>query len=610
MLTGRTFSAEQIKDLGLVQFVVEHEVWGAVSALSIAQEITGNSPDAIICTKSQAGLEVGWPEANMTALVLPEAAAMFINANYSEGPRAFKEKRSPRWVPPMSVRSLRVRLTVAALWVMKWWWFTTKGLRSAAAAASSAARTAATAGSGRYSAPASELHFPTIESTVGNTPLVRLQRLMPTPALRPDGTFGDPSSNIVLAKLEGNNPAGSVKDRPALSMITEAEKKGIIKPGDTLIEATSGNTGIALAMAAAIKGYKLTLIMPSNQSAERRAAMAAYGAKFIDAPPGAMEIARDMAADMARRGLGVVLDQFANPDNPLAHIRTTGPELWEQTGGRITHFVSSMGTTGTAMGTGQYLRQMNPNVQIVGLQPTEGSAIAGIRRWQPEYLPKIFDRSRLDYVLDIDQREAEETMRAMSRSEGIFAGVSSGGCVSAALRVSAMERNAVIVCIVCDRGDRYLSTGLFDHSASSSDPLPIPYQQLPSATARLMAYPAPHYILFTASPDPTRPDGLEWCPDVRRAAPAVRKLVAQRGGTLLEVMVGQKAEWKDSRHPLRQSGWGVEINGVPTLVRWRSSRPGQERWGRSIGKQLEGLGSDAEAERLVAAFMDETAIDE
>ncbi|KXS20460.1 cysteine synthase B [Gonapodya prolifera JEL478] len=473
------------------------------------------------------------------------------------------------------------------------------------------ASAAAAASLPHQSSPSSpELRFPTIESTVGNTPLVRLQRLIPPPALRPDGTFGDPSSNIVLAKLEGNNPAGSVKDRPALSMINEAERKGLIKPGDNLIEATSGNTGIALAMAAAIKGYKLTLIMPSNQSQERRSAMAAYGAKFIDAPPGAMEIARDMAADMAKRGLGVVLDQFANTDNPLAHIRTTGPEIWDQTGGRVTHFVSSMGTTGTAMGTGQYLKGRNPDIQIVGLQPTEGSSIAGIRRWQPEYLPKIFDRARLDDVVDIDQREAEEMMRAMARTEGIFAGISSGGAISAALRVSAMSRNAVIVCIVCDRGDRYLSTGLFAPEAGTEDPHPVPLDQFPSAAARLMAYPGPHYILFSASPDPSREDGLEWCPDVRRAVPSIRQLVRERGGTLLEVRVGQRSEWKDQRHPLRQPGWGIEVKGVPALVRWRAARSGNDRWGRSIGKELEGLASEEEARRVAERFLEATQHDE
>jgi len=292
--------------------------------------------------------------------------------------------------------------------------------------------------------------FPTIEDYVGNTPLVRLQRL-------PGNT-----SNIILAKLEGNNPAGSVKDRPALSMIAEAEMRGDIQPGDVLIEATSGNTGIALAMVAAIKGYKLKLIMPDNMSSERKASMAAYGAELITVTAAqGMESARDLAAAMEARGEGKVLDQFANSDNPLAHYRTTGPEIWQQTQGKITHMVSSMGTTGTIMGLSAYLKEQNPEVQIHGLQPTPDSSIPGIRRWPEAYLPSIFDAAKVDAIIDMDQAEAEATMKALATEEGIFAGVSSGGSVAAALRLSKQVENAVIVCIICDRGDRYLSTGVF-----------------------------------------------------------------------------------------------------------------------------------------------------
>ncbi|WP_431067158.1 cysteine synthase CysM [Methylotuvimicrobium sp.] len=292
--------------------------------------------------------------------------------------------------------------------------------------------------------------FKTIESCVGNTPLVKLQRLP-----------GD-SSNIILAKLEGNNPAGSVKDRPALSMIKHAEARGEIKPGDRLIEATSGNTGIALAMAAAIKGYKMTLIMPDNMSEERRASMKAYGAEIILTPSASsMEGAIDLARQMEREGKGRILDQFANPDNPRAHYEGTGPEIWRDTEGRITHFVSSMGTTGTIMGTSSYLKEQDPAIQIVGVQPKGDSKIPGIRRWPKEYLPKIYDRSRVDRIIDIDQITAEHTMRALATEEGIFAGVSSGGAVAAALRLSAEVENSVIVVIICDRGDRYLSTGVF-----------------------------------------------------------------------------------------------------------------------------------------------------
>ncbi|MGQ7275584.1 cysteine synthase CysM [Marinobacter sp. V034] len=294
------------------------------------------------------------------------------------------------------------------------------------------------------------MNFPTIEDYVGHTPLVRLQRL-------PGNT-----SNVVLAKLEGNNPAGSVKDRPAISMIQEAERRGDIKPGDTLIEATSGNTGIALAMAAAIKGYRMVLIMPANMSEERRASMRAYGAELITvSKEEGMEYARDLAEKMHREGKGVVLDQFGNMDNPLAHYRTTGPEIWEQTEGKVTHFVSSMGTTGTIMGVSRYLKERNPDIRIIGLQPADGSSIPGIRRWPEAYLPKIFDATRVDQVLDVGQQEAEETMQALAREEGIFCGVSSGGAIAAALRLSQHVENAIIVAIICDRGDRYLSTGVF-----------------------------------------------------------------------------------------------------------------------------------------------------
>lgn len=293
-------------------------------------------------------------------------------------------------------------------------------------------------------------YFPTIEDYVGKTPLVRLQRI------------GQGNGNVILCKLEGNNPAGSVKDRPALSMIQRAEDRGQIKPGDTLIEATSGNTGIALAMAAAIKGYKMKLIMPDNSSEERKASMTAYGAELIPVTKEeGMEGARDLALAMQERGEGIVLDQFSNLDNPEAHYQGTGPEIWEQTAGQVTHFVSSMGTTGTIMGTSRFLKEQNAAVEIVGLQPSEGAQIPGIRRWPKEYLPKIFDETRVDQVLDITQEEAEDTMRALAHEEGIFCGVSSGGAVAGALRLASQVNNAVIVCIICDRGDRYLSTGVF-----------------------------------------------------------------------------------------------------------------------------------------------------
>jgi cysteine synthase B len=296
----------------------------------------------------------------------------------------------------------------------------------------------------------SELTYKTIEDTVGDTPLVRLTRL-------PGKT-----SNIVLCKLEGNNPAGSVKDRPAMSMIVRAEKRRTIKPGDTLIEATSGNTGIALAMAAAIRGYHMVLIMPEHLSAERRQTMRAFGAEIVLTPKaGGMEAARDLAEKMQREGKGRILDQFANPDNPLSHYEGTGPEIWRDTRGTITHFVSSMGTTGTIMGCSQFFKEKNPKIQIVGCQPDEGSQIPGIRKWPEAYLPKIYDRARVDRVENVSQADAEEMARRMAREEGIFAGISSGGALAVALRVSREVQNATIVSIVCDRGDRYLSTGVF-----------------------------------------------------------------------------------------------------------------------------------------------------
>jgi S-sulfo-L-cysteine synthase (O-acetyl-L-serine-dependent) len=292
--------------------------------------------------------------------------------------------------------------------------------------------------------------YKTIEDTVGNTPLVRLQRI-------PGAT-----SNVVLAKLEGNNPAGSVKDRPALSMVVEAEKRGQIKPGDTLIEATSGNTGIALAMAAAMRGFRMVLVMPEHLSVERRQTMRAFGAEIVLTPKaGGMETARDVAERMRAEGKGVILDQFANPDNPLSHYRTTGPEIWRDTGGAITHFVSSMGTTGTIMGTGRYLKEKNSSIAIIGCQPDEGSQIPGIRKWPEAYLPKIYDAKRVDRVELVSQSAAEEMARRLAREEGIFAGISSGGACEVALRIAQEVTNATIVFIACDRGDRYLSTGVF-----------------------------------------------------------------------------------------------------------------------------------------------------
>ncbi|MCG7901437.1 MAG: cysteine synthase CysM [Candidatus Thiodiazotropha lotti] len=294
------------------------------------------------------------------------------------------------------------------------------------------------------------MQYKTIEDFIGNTPLVRLQRITVE------------NSNTVLVKLEGNNPAGSVKDRPALSMIRLAEARGSIKPGDTLIEATSGNTGIALAMAAAIKGYHMILVMPEHMSLERRAVMKAYGAELILTPKeGSMEAAIDKARELETAGKGVILDQFSNQDNPQAHIEGTGPEIWRDTDGRVTHFVSAMGTTGTIMGTSSFLKSKNPQIEIVGVQPMEGASIPGIRRWPEEYLPKIYDASRVDRIIDISQQDAEQTTRELAAKEGIFAGISSGGAVAAALKLSQTVENAVIVAIICDRGDRYLSTDVF-----------------------------------------------------------------------------------------------------------------------------------------------------
>ena len=298
------------------------------------------------------------------------------------------------------------------------------------------------------------MNYPTIEDAVGRTPLVRLQRV--------DAEQNSARGNVVLAKLEGNNPAGSVKDRPALSMIRRAEERGEIKPGDTLIEATSGNTGIALAMAAAIKGYHMVLIMPEDLSVERAQTMKAFGAELILTPrSGGMEYARDLADKMVAQGKGRVLDQFANPDNPRIHYETTGPELWEQTGGRITHFVSAMGTTGTITGVSRFLKEKNPKVQILGAQPAEGSRIPGIRKWPEEYLPKIYDPKAVDELVLVDQLDAEDMARRLAREEGIFGGISSGGAGWVAQQIAAREQGATIAFVVCDRGDRYLSTGVF-----------------------------------------------------------------------------------------------------------------------------------------------------
>jgi len=292
--------------------------------------------------------------------------------------------------------------------------------------------------------------YKTIEQTVGNTPLVELQRMAKA------------SGNVVLVKLEGNNPAGSVKDRPALSMVAQAEKRGTIKPGDTLIEATSGNTGIALAMAAAMRGFRMILVMPEHLSLERRQTMSAFGAEIVLTPKaGGMETARDVAERMRDDGKGIILDQFANPDNPLAHYEGTGPEIWRDTGGRITHFVSSMGTTGTIMGVSRYLKEQNPTIAIIGCQPDEGSQIPGIRKWPEAYMPKIFDRNRVDRIESVSQADAEAMARRLAREEGIFVGISSGGACAVALRIADEVRNATIVFVACDRGDRYLSSGVF-----------------------------------------------------------------------------------------------------------------------------------------------------
>lgn len=298
------------------------------------------------------------------------------------------------------------------------------------------------------------MNYPTLEDYVGRTPLVQLKRL--------PGVVASERGNVVLAKLEGNNPAGSVKDRPALSMIVRAEARGEIKPGDTLIEATSGNTGIALAMAAAMRGYRMILVMPENQSIERRQTMKAFGAELVLTPrEGGMELARDVATQMRNEGRGLVLDQFANFDNPLAHYEGTGPEIWEQSGGRVTHFVSSMGTTGTIMGTARFLKEKNPAICIVGCQPEDGAQIPGIRKWPAAYMPGIFEAGRVDQTENVAQAAAEDMTRRLAREEGIFAGISSGGAMSVAVRLAQELRDAVIVSIVCDRGDRYLSTGVF-----------------------------------------------------------------------------------------------------------------------------------------------------
>ena len=297
-------------------------------------------------------------------------------------------------------------------------------------------------------------NYKTLADTVGNTPLVRVQRL--------DAAQVTAQNSVVLAKLEGNNPAGSVKDRPALSMIMHAEARGHIKPGDTLIEATSGNTGIALAMAAAIRGYKMILVMPENQTVERRQTMKAFGAELVLTPvTGSMEMARDVANRMVAEGKGIILDQFANPDNPVAHYESTGPEIWRDTAGQITHFISSMGTTGTIMGVSRYLKEQNPNIQIIGVQPKDGAQIPGIRKWPEAYLPKIYDKTRVDELIYVGQSEAEAMTRRLAAEEGIFSGISSGGAMCVALQIARTNPNATVVSIVCDRGDRYLSSGVF-----------------------------------------------------------------------------------------------------------------------------------------------------
>ena len=446
--------------------------------------------------------------------------------------------------------------------------------------------------------------FPTLEEFVGRTPLVRLQRLGPKEG-----------GSVVLCKLEGNNPAGSVKDRPALNMIARAEAVGRISPGDTLIEATSGNTGIALAMAAAIRGYRMVLIMPENMSEERRASMAAFGAELVLVPRGSMETARDLAKAMEAAGEGTVLDQFGNGDNPEAHFTGTGPELWEQTGGRITHFVSSMGTTGTIMGVSRYLKGRNPDVQIVGLQPAEGAAIPGIRRWPPEYLPSIYEDARVDLKLDISQQEAEDTTRALAREEGIFCGVSSGGAVAGALRVAAGTRDAVITCIVCDRGDRYLSTGVFDAPAD------LPFWggergSLPgagdaegqsggnaadcNALGFRTALPAVLHehrraLVFFSGGPAQQPS---WCPDCRRVAPLVEEAAAAAGVLLLRVDVGDRTAWKDPEHAFRTAP-DLQLACVPSLV-WADREQGL---GPALGPEIEKCEGAAELRAAVFQFV-------
>jgi len=431
-----------------------------------------------------------------------------------------------------------------------------------------------------------------MEDCVGETPLVRLQRMVPSDC-----------GSVVLCKLEGDNPAGSVKDRAALSMIKRAEAAGRIKPGDTLIEATSGNTGIALAAISAIKGYKLKLIMPENMSLERRTSMAVYGAELTLVSTGAMEEARDLAQAMQARGEGIVLDQFGNPDNPQAHYETTGPELMRQTDGAITHFVASMGTTGTAMGTSRYFKEFKPEVQIVGLQPAAGAQIPGIRRWPKEYLPGIFDESRLDRVIDITQQEADETARQLAIQEGLFAGVSSGGSVSAALKIAQEGPGRVVVCIVCDRGDRYLSTGVFappppqHHSCSSANldsTLEAYRQTLPDQDG-------PLFVLFTAP----------WCPDCATALPVIDGLFATElvNGNLLRCIVSKtREEWKDDGHPLRSdSRWGEPrssqgLAAVPTLAFLGSANSPLQR--PITLSKLEGL-QEAEIRSKVTDFLKE-----
>ncbi|KIZ05644.1 cysteine synthase B [Monoraphidium neglectum] len=388
--------------------------------------------------------------------------------------------------------------------------------------------------------------FPTVEELVGHTPIVRLQHL-------PGNT-----TNIVLAKLEGHNPAGSAKDRPALHMLKEAERRGQIRRGDTIIEATSGNTGIALAMAAAIRGYKLKLILPSSSSAERIATMTAYGAEVILAP--SMEASRDMLVQMEREGLGHCLDQYNNEDNTASHYIGTGPEIWAQTGGRVTHVVSSMGTFGTIMGTGRYLKERNPAVQVVGLQPSEHVSIPGIRRWSPGYVPSLYKPEGIDRVLDLTAREAEETARCLARVEGIFAGISGAGAVSAALRLSAEVDDAVIVAVVCDRGDRYLSTGVFNAAAGAEDPAPCHAAEFHSALARLLhGHAGPHYVLFTAGAGCEGGEGeAAAAAALKGAALLVRKFVRDTW----DDPAAPSADWQEPGHGAFVDEWVSEGLGV------------------------------------------------